>query len=100
MDQSPREAIVTISYVQETLTKGGLRRFLIGAELAGGTEHFPVLSDRYLSFTTLDQWKASLADQAHKQGFPVRVTYRATGYFDAHLVTIATVPAESPDAVA
>ena len=89
MDQSPREAIVTISYVQETLTKSGLRRFLIGAELAGSGEHFPVLSDRYLSFTTLDQWKASLCDQYRKSGQPLKVSYRATGYFDQQLVSCA-----------
>lgn len=80
-------ATVTIDYVQESVTKGGLRRFLIGATRAETTPVDP-LADRVLSFTTLNQWKAALCDQAQKSGATLLVKYRLTRYFDADLLHV------------
>lgn len=80
-------ATVTISYVHETVTKGGLRRFEIGAQRTNADQSGP-LADRYLSFTTLNQWKASLCSQSKEKGFPLSVTFRSTGYFDSDLVSV------------
>lgn len=82
-DLKPYAATVSIRYVQETVTKGGLRRFTIGAERDGTT-----LAERYLSFTTLNAWKASLCSQAKDQGFQLSVKYRDTGFFDADLLFV------------
>lgn len=90
MNQEVQEAIVTIAYVQESPTKGGLRRFLIGAEREGDT-----LSERYLSFTTLDQFKASLCERHKVSGVPLAVKFRATGYFDYNLLWVGPVTQEA-----
>ncbi len=92
-------AVVTISYVQESRTKGtwvrpdGLRRFVIGADrvdIAGDT-----LAETRLSFTTLDPWKASLCQQARENGFRLHVKYRMTRYFDADLLFVEMVKDEA-----
>lgn len=79
----PESAVVTISYVQESPTRQGLRRFLIGAEREGVT-----LAERYLSFTTLDPLKASRCDRARIGGEKLFVRYRDTGYFDYDLLFV------------
>lgn len=79
------DAVVSVQYVHESLTKGGLRRFLIGAERTDGGD---ALADRYVSFATLNQWKAALADQARQQGFLLHVKYKDTAWFDADLLFV------------
>jgi len=84
--------LVTITNVHETPVKNRLgvtpmRRFEIQAarttdDPAGGAW------DKHLSFSTLDQWKASLCDQALKAGLTLKVTYRPTGYWDHDLLNV------------
>ncbi len=78
------DTVVTVQYVQETVTAGGLRRFLIGAEKSTGDS----LGERLVSFSTLSQWKASLCDQAKKSGLRLHVKYRLTRWFDADLLFV------------
>lgn len=85
-------AIVKISYVEERPSKGGLRRFLIGAERTD-TEG-DTLAETRLGFSTLDPWKASLCSQARDKGFPLHVKYRLTRYFDADLLFVEMVKPE------
>ncbi len=78
------DTVVTVQYVQETVTQGGLRRFLIGAEKLTGDS----LGERLISFSTLSEWKASLCDQAKKGGLRLHVKYRLTRWFDADLLFV------------
>lgn len=93
MDLKPYEAIVTITYVKESRTKGtwahpdGRRRFVIGAEKVDGNS----LGERLIGLTTLDAWRASLCDQARQQGRKLKVIYRKTRFFDCDLLHVETV---------
>lgn len=92
MRSEPHTALVTITNVHETPVKTRLgtlpmRRFEIQAakttdDPEGGSWN------KHLSFTTLDQWKASICDQAQKQGLQLKVTYRPTGYWDHDLLAV------------
>jgi hypothetical protein len=81
------DAVVTIDYVKETVTRGGLRRFEIGAENVVGQS----LGERLIGLTTLDQWKASLCQQAKEKGLRLHIKYRETIYFDAALLFVELV---------
>lgn len=78
------DTVVTVQYVQETVSKGGIRRFLIGAEKLTGDS----LGERLISFSTLSQWKAALCEQAKEGGFRLHVKYRLTRWFDADLLFV------------
>lgn len=78
-------ATIKVMYVKETVTKGGLRRFEIGAERVPGGE---TLAERYLSFATLNQFKASLCLQARERGQLLAVKFRNTAWFDADLLAV------------
>lgn len=90
--KAPQTAVVTITNVHETPVRNPigtlpLRRFAIQASKVdddpdGGRW------DAHLSLSTLDQWKASLCDQAMKAGLELRVTYRPTGYWDDDLLSV------------
>lgn len=87
---APVTATVRIRVVREVPTRQRLgvppvRRFEILAEDVRGQA---VNIDRYVSLTTLDQWKASLCDQAMKVDLPLVVTFQDTGYFDKTIVAI------------
>lgn len=88
----PETAVVNITLVNELPVKNKIgaipmRRFDIQAakvddDPEGGSWN------KHLSFTTLDQWKASLCHQAQQAGLPLKVTYRNTGYWDADLLSV------------
>ena len=92
MTKAPQTDLVTITNVHETPVKNRLgtvpmRRFEIQAakttdDPEGGS------FQKHLSLTTLDQWKASICDQALKAGLVLRVTYRPTGYWDHDLLAV------------
>jgi hypothetical protein len=96
MNLKPQDAIVTITYVSESRTKGtwsypeGRRRFVIGAEKTEGDE----LTKR-IGLTTLDPWKASLCMQARDKKFPLAIKFRETRYFDADLLWVGLVKEEA-----
>ena len=96
MNLKPQDAIVTITYVSESRTRGtwdrpdGRRRFVIGAEIVGADE----LSKR-LGLTTLDPWKASLCMQARDKKFPLAIKYRETRWFDHDLLWAGLVKTEA-----
>jgi len=90
-------ATVTITYVQESRTKGtwshpdGRRRFVIGAEKTTGDS----LGERLIGLTTLDPWRASLCLDASPNGnHPGRklfIKYKLTRWFDCELLHVETV---------
>src|SRR6185369_17791516 len=96
MNLKPQEAIVTITYVSESRTRGtwshpdGRRRFAIGAEKITGDS----LGERLLGLTTLDPWKASLCMRARDTGRKLSIKFRDTRYFDQDLLWIGPVPDE------
>ncbi len=85
------DAIVTIKYVEERPTKGGLRSFLIGAENVVGQS----LGERVIGLTTLDQWKASLCASAKDKGLKLHIKYRETRFFDASLLFVEVAREET-----
>lgn len=91
----PEAAIVTIHSVREEATRNPqYRRFLITAEQTTGASS----GERVLGLTTLDEWKASLCRQSKLKGFPLAITYRATGYFDRDLLSVELVKDEQVSA--
>jgi len=87
-------AVVRITApVQERRTRAtwqrplGLRRFLIQAEKTTGDSS----GERALSFSTLDQFSATLCDRAWKLGFLVKVRYKHTRFFDHQLLSVELV---------
>lgn len=79
----PERALLTIYRVHESPTRTGQPRFTIDAQRVDSD-----LFTRYVSLTTLDQWRASLCDQAMKVELPLVVTFRDDGYFDKTIVAI------------
>lgn len=92
----PQSALVTIQYVNESRTKAfpqypeGKRRFVIGAERTTGDS----LMERLISLTTLDEWQASLCEQARSKGMVLAIKFRETRYFDRDLLWVGQ-PEES-----
>lgn len=84
---APQSALVRITRVTESKTRRGDRRFLIEAERVNSEP-----CDRFLSLTTLNQWIASVCDQAWKAGLSLSVMYRDTGYFDKDLMVVKRPP--------
>lgn len=84
----PQTAQATIASITSAPIKGGYTRFTI---LAEKTEAETGRFDHWLSFTTLNQFMASLCEQARTKGVPVQVTYRTSGYFDYDLVGVELV---------
>lgn len=81
------DSIVTVQYFEETITKGGLRRFLFGVERTTGES----LLDRRIGLATLDPWKASLCKQALEQGLTLHIKHRKTRWFDDTLLFVEVV---------
>lgn len=86
------DALVTVQYTEERVTKGGLRQFLIGAEKTTGDS----LSERRIGLQTLNQWKAALCQQAKDKGLVLHIKYRTTRYFDADLLFVELAKDEAP----
>ena len=100
MNLAVQTAVVTITYVSESMTKAvyprpGIRRFVIGAENTVGDS----LGERLIGLTTLDPWKASLCSQARDKGFSVRIKFRDTRYFDKDLLYIERAEAPTTEMV-
>ena len=85
----PLSARVTIASVSSAPVRGGFTRFTVAAERVENTGRM----DHWLTFTTLNDFKASLCLRARETGVPLDVTYRSTGYFDADLLSAELVEA-------